>query len=159
MRACCVRCESNLNTASGWHSDPHLTAGLALATDQASDETRPRVVALMYTMLLAGAKVNMNGTTVFAKDPRFTAAILIGAGSRVWGYDWIFYLVCVFAAGMVAAAFSIRRGDIDHELARANNPANSNAEEAAQHKPKLVYLNEDNTVERSTNTIPTQLAE
>ena len=33
------------------------------------------------------------------------------------------------------------------------------AEEAAQHKPKLVYLNEDNTVERSTNTIPTQLAE
>ena len=32
-------------------------------------------------------------------------------------------------------------------------------QEAAQHKPKLVYLNEDNTVERSTNTIPTQLAE
>ena len=30
------------------------TAGLALATDQASDETRPRVVALMYVMLLAG---------------------------------------------------------------------------------------------------------
>ena len=28
------------------------TAGLALATDQASEETRPRVVALMYTMLL-----------------------------------------------------------------------------------------------------------
>lgn len=34
-----------------------------------------------------------------------------------------------------------------------------NAEEAAQHKPKLVYLNEDNSVERSTNTIPTQLAD
>lgn len=33
------------------------------------------------------------------------------------------------------------------------------AEEAGQHKPRLVYLNEDNTVERSTNTIPTQLAE
>ena len=32
-------------------------------------------------------------------------------------------------------------------------------QEAAEHKPKLVYLNEDNTVERSTNTIPTQLAE
>jgi MFS transporter, BCD family, chlorophyll transporter len=31
------------------------TAGLALATDQASDETRPRVVALMYIMLLLGA--------------------------------------------------------------------------------------------------------
>jgi BCD family chlorophyll transporter-like MFS transporter len=33
------------------------TAGLALATDQASDETRPRVVALMYCMLLAGAVI------------------------------------------------------------------------------------------------------
>lgn len=31
------------------------TAGLALATDQASEETRPRVVALMYSMLLVGA--------------------------------------------------------------------------------------------------------
>jgi len=32
-------------------------------------------------------------------------------------------------------------------------------QEVADHKPKLVYLNEDNSVERSTNTIPTQLAE
>ena len=31
------------------------TAGLALATDQASEETRHRVVALMYSMLLVGA--------------------------------------------------------------------------------------------------------
>jgi len=31
--------------------------------------------------------------------------------------------------------------------------------EAAQHKPKLVYLNQDNTVERSANTIAVQLAE
>jgi BCD family chlorophyll transporter-like MFS transporter len=30
------------------------TAGLALATDRASEETRPRVVALMYVMLLLG---------------------------------------------------------------------------------------------------------
>ena len=39
------------------------TAGLALATDQASAETRPRVVALMYTMLLFGAVV---GSLVFS---------------------------------------------------------------------------------------------
>ena len=31
--------------------------------------------------------------------------------------------------------------------------------EAAEHKPKLVYLNPDNTVERSANTIAVQLAE
>ncbi|WP_413665832.1 aspartate 1-decarboxylase [Microbulbifer sp. CNSA002] len=31
--------------------------------------------------------------------------------------------------------------------------------EADNHKPKLVYLDENNKVERSTNTIPVQLAE
>ena len=39
------------------------TAGLALATDQASDATRPRVVALMYVMLLVGA---VCGSVVFS---------------------------------------------------------------------------------------------
>ena len=39
------------------------TAGLALATDQASEETRPRVVALMYIMLLLGA---VGGSLVFS---------------------------------------------------------------------------------------------
>ncbi len=39
------------------------TAGLALATDQASPQTRPRVVALMYVMLLAGA---VGGSLVFS---------------------------------------------------------------------------------------------
>jgi len=29
-------------------------------------------------------------------------------------------------------------------------------EEADEFKPKLVYLNKDNTVERTTNTIPVQ---
>ncbi len=31
-------------------------------------------------------------------------------------------------------------------------------EELAKHKPRLVYLNADNTVERSANTIPVQAA-
>jgi MFS transporter, BCD family, chlorophyll transporter len=39
------------------------TAGLALATDQASDATRPKVVALMYIMLLVGA---VSGSVVFS---------------------------------------------------------------------------------------------
>jgi aspartate 1-decarboxylase len=33
-----------------------------------------------------------------------------------------------------------------------------NEQESAQHKPKLVYLNQDNSVERSAHTIPIQLA-
>lgn len=32
-------------------------------------------------------------------------------------------------------------------------------EEARVHKPKLVYLNQDNSVERTSNTIPVQLKE
>lgn len=32
-------------------------------------------------------------------------------------------------------------------------------QEAGEHKPKLVYLNADNSVERTTNTIPVQLKE
>jgi len=39
------------------------TAGLALATDQASEATRPRVVALLYTMLLLGSVL---GSAVFS---------------------------------------------------------------------------------------------
>lgn len=39
------------------------TAGLALATDQASEATRPKVVALMYIMLLLGA---VTGSLVFS---------------------------------------------------------------------------------------------
>ncbi len=31
-------------------------------------------------------------------------------------------------------------------------------DEAARHKPKLVYLNADNSVERTANTIPVQIA-
>lgn len=34
-----------------------------------------------------------------------------------------------------------------------------NEAEANQHKPKLVYLNQDNSVERTSNTIPVQLKE
>lgn len=33
-----------------------------------------------------------------------------------------------------------------------------NEQELAEHKPKLVYLNQDNSVERTANTIPVQLS-
>ncbi|MFT7558234.1 MAG: aspartate 1-decarboxylase [Flavobacteriales bacterium] len=36
--------------------------------------------------------------------------------------------------------------------------AQMSEQEASLHKPKLVYLNEDNSVERSSNTIPVQVA-
>jgi len=51
------------------------TAGLALATDQASEATRPRVVALMYCMLLAGAVIGSLVFSFLLAD--FTPKILI----------------------------------------------------------------------------------
>ncbi|KUF10032.1 MFS transporter [Pseudoponticoccus marisrubri] len=45
-----------LMTGLGLHMTQ--TAGLALASDRASDETRPRVVALLYVMFLAGMGVS-----------------------------------------------------------------------------------------------------
>lgn len=52
------------------------TAGLALATDQAPAETRPRVVALMYVMLLLGMVM---ASTVFSLVlQNFSATRLVG---------------------------------------------------------------------------------
>lgn len=45
-----------LMTGLGLHMTQ--TAGLALASDRASDETRPRVVALLYVMFLIGAGIS-----------------------------------------------------------------------------------------------------
>jgi len=44
------------------------TAGLALATDQASESTRPRVVALMYVMLLLGTVLGSLGYSLLLAD-------------------------------------------------------------------------------------------
>ena len=51
------------------------TAGLALANDLASEETRPRVVALLYVMLLAGMVVSALVFGTLLRD--FTATELI----------------------------------------------------------------------------------
>jgi BCD family chlorophyll transporter-like MFS transporter len=45
-----------LMTGLGMHMTQ--TAGLALAADRATDETRPRVVALLYVMFLVGMGVS-----------------------------------------------------------------------------------------------------
>ncbi|KQW42033.1 MULTISPECIES: BCD family MFS transporter [unclassified Roseateles] len=52
------------------------TAGLALATDQASPETRPRVVALMYVMLLLGMVMASTVFSLVLQD--FSATRLVG---------------------------------------------------------------------------------
>lgn len=57
------------------------TAGLALATDQATPETRPRVVALMYVMLLVGMALSSLLFSLVLQDfsPTRLAGVVQGA--------------------------------------------------------------------------------
>lgn len=63
-----------LMTGLGMHMTQ--TAGLALAADRATDETRPRVVALLYVMLLIGMAASSLVIGFLLKE--FTALELIG---------------------------------------------------------------------------------
>ena len=62
-----------LMTGLGLHMTQ--TAGLALASDRATDETRPRVVALLYVMFLAG--MGVSAILVGALLTEFTSVRLI----------------------------------------------------------------------------------
>lgn len=66
-------CVSFLLTGAGMHVTQ--TAGLALATDLAPDESRPRVVALLYLMLLVGTLVAAFAIGGLLRD--FTATRLV----------------------------------------------------------------------------------
>jgi MFS transporter, BCD family, chlorophyll transporter len=59
------------------------TAGLALATDLANDKTRPRVVALMYVMLLVGMLISGLGFSAFLSDFSNTRLVQVVQGSAV----------------------------------------------------------------------------
>jgi BCD family chlorophyll transporter-like MFS transporter len=69
-----------LLVGAGWHTTQ--TAGLALATDIAPPESRPRVVALLYVMLLAGVLVSSLGFGALLADFKQVKLIQViqGAG-------------------------------------------------------------------------------
>jgi BCD family chlorophyll transporter-like MFS transporter len=59
------------------------TAGLALATDLASERTRPRVVALMYVMLLAGMVGSGVAFSLLLADYSHTRLVQVVQGTAV----------------------------------------------------------------------------
>jgi BCD family chlorophyll transporter-like MFS transporter len=71
---------SFLMTGIGMHMTQ--TAGLALASDRASDETRPRVVALLYVMFLAGMGISsvVVGWLLRDYDPLTLVKVVQGCG-------------------------------------------------------------------------------
>lgn len=59
------------------------TAGMALANDLASEDKRPRVVALLYAMLLVGMIVSSTGFGYFLADFSATRLVQVIQGSAV----------------------------------------------------------------------------
>ena len=57
----------------------------------------------------------------------FVAAGLAGTLGQWLGYDWIFYLVCAFAAASAAVVSLINSREIDHDLARGGEAADAGA--------------------------------
>ena len=74
-------CLAFLLTGAGMHMAQ--TAGLALATDLSAEKTRPRVVALMYVMLLAGMLVAALVYAVLLADFSALRLIQVVQGSAV----------------------------------------------------------------------------
>jgi len=62
------------------------------------------------------ARISRN--QVFNHGGNFLAAALAGGLGDVFGYDWIFYLVCIFAVASAVAVKLIDSTEIDHTLAR-----------------------------------------
>ncbi|MBV8968810.1 MAG: MFS transporter, partial [Verrucomicrobia bacterium] len=57
----------------------------------------------------------------FNHGGNFAAAILAGTVGQKFGYHWIFYLVCLFALGSVAAVGLIRPQEVNHAVARGGD--------------------------------------
>ncbi len=70
-----------LLTGAGLHTTQ--TAGLALATDLASDKLRPRVVALLYVMLLLGMIASSLGFAALLEDFGYVRLIRVIQGAAV----------------------------------------------------------------------------
>jgi MFS family permease len=65
------------------------------------------------------ARVSRNES--FNHGGNFAAAILAGTVVQRFGYDWIFYLVCLFALGSAAAVALIRPQEVNHAVARGGD--------------------------------------
>ena len=105
-----------------FHPELAWVVGAQLAIGAAAAVLPPALAALCLGLVgHQRMPAQLGRNQAFSHAGAFSASILIGAGSRLFGYSWIFYLLCGFAAGMVGAVFSIRAGDIDHNLARGGN--------------------------------------
>jgi predicted MFS family arabinose efflux permease len=72
------------------------------------------------------ARVSRNES--FNHGGNFLAASLAGGLGQYLGYDWIFYLVCIFAVASAVVVRLINPAEIDHELARGGESLGQDCE-------------------------------
>ncbi len=97
---------------------PTVLAGQAML-GAASAVIPPSLAALSLGLVgrrLLPARISRNES--FNHGGNFVAAALAGLLGQRFGYQWIFYLVCIFAVVSAATVCLIKPGEIDHELAR-----------------------------------------
>jgi predicted MFS family arabinose efflux permease len=84
------------------------------------------------------ARVSRNES--FNHGGNFAAAILAGTVGQHFGYQWIFYLVCLFALGSAAAVTLIRPQEIDHSIARGGDDLKSSTENGQTRVEKAISI-------------------
>jgi predicted MFS family arabinose efflux permease len=80
----------------------------------------PPVIAALSLGLVGHKKLDarVSRNESFNHGGNFVAASLAGGLGQYLGYQWIFYLVCVFAIASASVVNLINPAEIDHELAR-----------------------------------------
>jgi MFS family permease len=89
------------------------------------------------------ARVSRNES--FNHGGNFVAASLAGGLGQYLGYQWIFYLVCVFAIASASVVNLINPAEIDHELARGGETNDQGREpiplrELLKRRDLLIFL-------------------
>ena len=92
------------------------TAGLALATDLASEEVRPRVVALMYSMLLVGMVVS--GFAFGLLLNKFTPLRLIQVVQGAAALTMVLNVVALWKQEARNPSLTIRKDEIEPDFLR-----------------------------------------
>jgi predicted MFS family arabinose efflux permease len=97
-----------------------LVVVAAQAVLGAASAVIPPAIAALSLGLVGHVKLDgrVSRNESFNHGGNFVAAGLAGGLGQYLGYQWIFYLVCVFAIASAAVVNLINPAEIDHELAR-----------------------------------------
>jgi MFS family permease len=118
-----------------------VIVGAQATLGAASAVIPPALVALSLGIVgrkLFPARVSRNES--FDHGGNFAAAILAGTIGQRFGYQWIFYLVCLFALASAAAVALIRPQEIDHDIARGGEDRDTSNEAGKTEKATAIPI-------------------